>query len=133
MAVEDPRTFCKTFPALNFPGEPFAVLHGRLPGTALSGRLLCCAERPLYIPDPIRELMKDPGGQLGCDVAVIEVSRALPATAPEGEPQGNLRVVVADGVLTAWRPRPRWLAYGPDLDELAADVAALVTERRLVS
>ena len=77
MAVEDPRVFCRTFPALNFPGEPFAVLHGRLPGTSLNGRLLCCAERLLFIPDQIRELRSDPGGQVGCDVAVIELTRTL--------------------------------------------------------
>jgi hypothetical protein len=131
MAVEDPRAFHATLPDLNIPGEAFGVLRGRLPGTALSGRLLCCAERPMVLPDDYREFLTDPGGPAGSDVAVLAVPADAPATAPEGEIAGDLRVAVADGVLTAWRLRPTWQANGPALDRLGADVAALARARGL--
>ena len=130
MAVEDPRAFHAAFPGLNFPGEAFGVLHGRLPGTTLTGRLLCCAERPMVLPDEIRKLLKDPGGQAGCDVAVVAVDADAPATAPEGEIDDGLRVAVADGVLTAWRGRRSWQADGEALDRLATDVAAIAEPPR---
>jgi hypothetical protein len=129
MAVEDPRAFHAAFPDLNMPGEAFGVLHGRLPGTALAGRLLCCAERPMALPDDYREFLTDPGGAAGSDVAVLAVPADAPATPPEVA--GDLRVAVADGVLTAWRLRPTWQANGPALDRLAADVAALMRARGL--
>jgi hypothetical protein len=129
--VEDPRAFHAAFAALNLPGEAFAVLHGRLPGTSLTGRLLCCAERRMDLPDDIRALLTDPGGPVGCDVAVLAVDPAATPTAPEGEPQDGLRVAVADGVLTAWRLRPRWQADGEALDRLARDVAGAVARRGL--
>ena len=132
MALEDPRALHAEFPGLNVPGEAFGVLHGRLPGTALSGRLLCCAERPMVLPDDIRKFLTDPGGPAGSDVAVVAVNADAPPTPPEGEPEGDLRIAVRDGVLTAWRVRPRWQADGPALDRLAADVAAVVDRRRLV-
>jgi hypothetical protein len=131
MAVEDPRAFHTAFPGLNVPGEAFGVLHGRLPGTTLTGRLLCCAERPMALPDDFRELLTDPGGPAGSDVAVVEVRTNGPATAPEGEVEADLRVAVAGGVLTAWRLRPTWQADGPALDRLATDVAAVLRRRRL--
>ena len=131
MDVEDPRAFHAAFPDLNVPGEAFGVLRGRLPGTALSGRLLCCAERPMVLPDDYRAFLTDPGGPAGSDVAVLSVPVDAPATAPEGEVVGDLRVAVADGVLTAWRLRPTWQANGPALDRLAADVAAFVRARGL--
>jgi hypothetical protein len=105
--------------AINVPGEAFAVLRGRLPGTELTGRLLCCADRPLH---------SDPAGSAGCDVAALEVARA---TLPEGGVEGDLRVAIADGVLTAWRPRESRQADGPALDRLAADVATIVRRRGL--
>jgi hypothetical protein len=52
-------------------------------------------------------------------------------TPPEGETEGDLRVAVADGVLTAWRARRSWQADGDALDRLAADVATVVTHRGL--
>jgi hypothetical protein len=131
LAVEDPRAFHAAFGALNLPGEAFAVLHGRLPRTQLTGRLLCCAERRMDLPDDIRALLKDPGGPVGCDVAVLAVDPAATATAAEGEAQDGMRVAVADGVLTAWRLRPRWQADGEALDRLARDVAAAMTRRGL--
>jgi hypothetical protein len=129
MAVEDPRAFHNAFPGLNVPGEAFGVLNGRLPGTTLTGRLLCCAERPMVLPDAFREFLTDPGGAAGSDVAVVAVRPDAPSTPPEGELDGDLRVAVADGVLTAWRLRPSWQANGPALDRLAADVAAVVRQR----
>ena len=133
MAIEDPRAFHVAFPGLNVPGEPFGVLHGRLRGTALTGRLLCCAERRMVLPEDFRKLLSDPGGAAGCDVAVLPVRDDAPATAPEGEvEEDGLRVAVADGVLTAWRVRGRWQADGEALDRLAADVAGVVARRGLV-
>jgi hypothetical protein len=123
MGVEDPRTFQRTFPGLNFPGEPFGVMHGTLPGTNLTGRLLCCAERPMRIPEDLDRVLTDPGGGVGCDVAVMAVDPDAPATAPEGESHDGVRVVVDGGVLTAWRGRPSWQADGDSLDRLAAAVA----------
>jgi hypothetical protein len=64
-------------------------------------------------------------------VAVVAVSPGSAATPREGELDGGLRVVVADGTLTAWRLRPTWQAHGHALDRLAADVAALVRRRGL--
>ena len=122
LAVEDPRAFHTAFGSINVPGEAFAVLRGRLPGTELTGRLLCCAERPLD---------SELGGSAGCDVAALEVARATPATVPEGEVEGDLRVAIADGVLTAWRPRQSLQADGAALDRLAADVATIVRRRGL--
>jgi len=81
MAVEDPRTFHAALPELNIPGEAFGVLHGRLPGTELTGRLLCCAERPMSLPDEVRELVHDRGGPVGCDVAVVAVDAGAAPTA----------------------------------------------------
>ena len=131
MAVEDPNAFRTGFPGLNFPGQAYGVLHGRLPGTALTGRLLCCAERPMVLPDDYRAFLTDPGGPVGCDVAVIEVSPDAPVSPAEGEVDGDLRVAVAGGVLTAWRLRPTWQINGPALDRLAADVAEIVRRRGL--
>jgi hypothetical protein len=131
MAVEDPRAFHTAFPGLNLPGEAFGVLGGRLPGTALTGRLLCCAERPMVLPDDFRTFLTDPGGAAGSDVAVVAVVGEAPATPPEGDLEGDLRVAVADGVLTAWRTRPGWQANGPALGRLATDVAAVMRRRGL--
>ena len=131
MVVEDPRSFHVAFPALNIPGEAFGVLHGRLPGTELVGRLLCCAERPMVLPDDFRKLLQDPGGEVGCDVVVVPVDAGAPPTLPEGESDGDLRVAVADGVLTAWRGRRSWQADGDALDRLAADVAREISRRGL--
>ena len=132
MAVEDPRAFHAAFADLNLPGEAFGVLHGRLPGTEIVGRLLCCAERPMVLPDDARKLLRDPGGAVGCDVAVLEVDPSATPTPPEGETVGDVRVAVAGGVLTAWRIRPSWQADGESLDRLTADVVAIARRRALV-
>jgi hypothetical protein len=73
--------------------------------------------------------MTDPGGPVGCDAAVLEVDPATAPTAPEGELEGDLRVAVSDGVLTAWRVRPRWQVDGEALDRLARDAAAAAARR----
>ena len=62
---------------------------------------------------------------------MLEVAAATPATAPEGEVEGDVRVAIAGGVLTAWRPRRGWQADGPALDRLSADVATIVRRRGL--
>jgi hypothetical protein len=129
LAVEDPLGFHRAFPELNVPGQAFGVMRGRLPGTALSGRLLCCAERRMWFPEEMRERLTNPPGAVGADVAVIAVSHDTPATVPEGEIEGDLRVAVADGVLTAWRTRRTWQADGEALDRLAADLAQIVQRR----
>ena len=65
LAVEDPMSFHPAFPGLNFPGEAFGVMHGRLPGTTLVGRLLCCAERRMDMPEDFQKFLTNPGGQAG--------------------------------------------------------------------
>src|SRR5262249_22966048 len=103
LTLEDARRFHATFPTLNAPGEAFGVFRGQLPGTTVTGRLLCCAERPIGIPEEVERLLKDPGGPVGCDVAVISIEAGATPTPPEGEPANDLRFAVGDGVLTAWR------------------------------
>jgi len=126
MAVEDPRSFHEAYPAINVPGEAFWVLAGPLPGTTLHGRLLCCADRPMHLPEDFRAFLTDPGGPAGCDVAVVTVGDRLAPTARDGVVAEGLRYAVEGGVLTAWRVRPGWQADGPSLDRLAADVATIV-------
>jgi hypothetical protein len=123
MAVEDPRAFHAAFAAINVPGEPFGVLHGRLPGTALTGRLVCCAERPMALLADLVAFLTDPGRTGGQRRRRRGGRPRRPATAPEGEVDDGLRVAVAGGVLTAWPLRPSWQADGAALDRLAADVA----------
>lgn len=133
MAVEDPRAFHAAFPGLNVPGEAFGVLRGRLPGTTLTGRLLCGAERRMVLPDDFRKVLTNPGGSAGSDVAVVAVRADAPATPPEGELVDGLRVAVADGVLTAWTSRRSWQADGEALDQLASDVAEVVSRLGLAA
>jgi len=132
LTLEDTRHFYTTFPSLNAPGEAFGVFRGQLPGTTITGRLLCCAERPIGIPAEVERLLKDPGGPVGCDVAVISIEAGATPTPPEGEPANDLRIAVGDGVLTAWRPRPRWQADGPALDRLAGDAVGIANQRDLL-
>lgn len=129
LEIEDASAFHRAFPALNIPGQAFGVLRGRLPGTDLIGRLVCCAERPMTIPDQVLKLLHDPGGRVGSDVVVVSVDPAAAPTPPEGELDQDLRLVVSDGVLTAWRTRQSWQADGPALDRLAGDVAAAIRRR----
>jgi hypothetical protein len=131
MEVEDPLAFHRAFPDLNLPGQAFGVLRGRLPGTALRGRLLCCAERRMWFPEEMREHLTDPGGHVGADVAVLSVSLDTPATAREGELDGDVRVAIADGVLTAWRARRSWQADGESLDALAAELPGILERREI--
>jgi hypothetical protein len=133
LEIEDPLAFHRAFPALSIPGQAFCVLRGRLPGTALNGRLVCCAERPMTLPDDFRKILTDPGGRVGCDVVVVGVDPTVPATPPEGEVDQDLRVAVAEGVLTAWRTRQSWQADGPSLDQLASDVEAMISRRRITT
>ena len=42
-------------------------------GMGPEGRLLCCAERPMVLPDEFRKFLTDPGGAVGCDAAVVAV------------------------------------------------------------
>jgi hypothetical protein len=132
LALEDPAAFFAAFPGANVPGQAFAVMRGRLPGTGLTGRLLVSGERPFDIPDDIRRLLHDPGGRVGADVVMVAAAPTAPATAPEGELDGDVRFAVGDGVLTAWRPRPRWQLDEDHLDALCRDVAAFATRRGLV-
>jgi hypothetical protein len=85
----------------------------------------------MVLPDEYRKFLTDPGGAVGCDVAVVAVDPTASSTPPEGEVEDGLRFAVAEGVLTAWRTRPRWQADGGALDQLSADVAALVDRREL--
>jgi hypothetical protein len=133
MELEDPLAFHRAFPDLNVPGQAFGVMRGRLPGTALHGRLLCCAERRMWLPEEMREHLTDPGGQVGADVAVLSVSLETPATAREGELDGDVRVAIADGVLTAWRARRSWQADDESLDALAAKLPGILERQGIAA
>jgi hypothetical protein len=133
MELEDPLAFHRAFPDLNVPGQAFGVMRGRLPGTALRGRLLCCAERRMWFPEEMRKFLTDPGGQVGADVAVIAVGPDTPATTRAGELDGDVRVAIADGVLTAWRARRSWQADGESLDALAAKLPGILERRGLAT
>ena len=132
LAVEDPRAFHQLVPArCNVPGEAFGVLRGAAAGHR--------ADRPPLVlrraaDGPPRRVPEDssriPGGSVGCDVAVVAVDPTAPSTLPEGAVEDDLRFAVDDGVLTAWRTRPRWQADGEALDRLSADVAAVVGAAR---
>jgi hypothetical protein len=131
LAMEDPRMFHQRFPGLNMPGEAFGVLRGTLPGTTVDGRLIASAERPMWIDDEVNRMLTDPGGPVGCDVAVVAVHVETPATPPEGVVEEDMRVAITDGVMTTWRPRSSWQATGETLDQLGQDTAAALGRRGL--
>ena len=132
LAIEDPRTFHAAFPGLNLPGEAFGVLHGQLPGNAAQRPAAVLRRAPDGPPRRVQGVPHEPRRRR-------RLRRRGPGsgpshaagTAPEGEVDGDLRVAVADGVLTAWRLRPRWQADGDAFDALARDVAGVVTRRGL--
>ena len=80
--VEDPLSFHRAFPQLPVPGEAFGVLR-RQDGT----RLLCCLERSMNDVGYLKKVVRDPGGPVGANVAV------LPAPGVSDSPDG------VDGVL----------------------------------
>lgn len=129
MALEDSFAFHAAFANLPVPGEAFGVLRGPLPGTnGIPGRLACCAERQMQVPVDLDHCLKGLGGDVGCDVAMLPAPGA-DDTPDDGERVEDLRLAVRDGVLLAWRRRPRWQADGPALDRLAADAVRIAAER----
>jgi hypothetical protein len=64
---------------------------------------------------------------------VVGVDPTVPVTPPEGESDQDLRVAVAEGMLTAWRTRQSWQADGPSLDQLASDVEAMISRRGITT
>jgi hypothetical protein len=120
LAVEDPLSLHRAFPRLPVPGEAFGVLRGD------GIRLLCCVERSIVDLSGLEQAVKDPGGPVGADVAVLP-ARGAPDT-PDGV-DGVLtdwtRHAVRDGLLCAWRRRDRWQATGEPLDELAGAARGL--------
>jgi hypothetical protein len=121
MTLEDPGAFHQAFPQVTIPGEAFAVMRGRLPGVEGVARMACCAERPMIMPQEVRKLTTDPGGRVGCDIAVLPAPAGARPTGPDGELHDGTRVIVHDGVVVARRARDTWQANGPALDRLAAD------------
>ena len=85
----------------------------------------------MWIDDEIRRMLTDPGGPVGCDVAVVAVPEDTPATPPEGVVEEGMRVAIADGVMTTWRSRLSWQATGETLDQLGKDTAAAMARRGL--
>jgi hypothetical protein len=129
MALEDSFAFHAAFANLPVPGEAFGVLRGPLPGTGgIQGRLACCAERQMQLPVDLDHWLKGAGGDVGCDVAMLPAPGA-DDTPDDGERVEDLRLAVRDGVLLAWRRRPRWQADGPALDRLTSDAVRIAAER----
>jgi hypothetical protein len=111
LALEDSFAFHRAFANLPVPGEAFGVLRGPLPGTSgIQGRLAFCAERQMQLP---------------MDLAMIAAAPGTPDTPDDGERVEDMRVAVRDGVLLAWRRRPRWQADGEAIDRLAADAVRI--------
>jgi hypothetical protein len=104
-------------------------LRGPLSGTGgIQGRLACCAERQMQLPVDLDHWLKGAGGDVGCDVAMLPAPGA-DDTPDDGERVEDLRLAVRDGVLLAWRRRPRWQADGPALDRLTSDAVRIAAER----
>jgi hypothetical protein len=130
MALEDSFAFHRAFANLPVPGEAFGVMRGPLPGMAgIQGRLACCAERQMQLPVDLPHWLDDAGGDVGCDVAMLPAAPGTVETADDGERVEDLRIAVRDGVLLAWRRRPRWQADGPALDRLASDAVRIGAAR----
>ena len=130
MALEDSFAFHRAFANLPVPGEAFGVLRGPLPGTGgIHGRLACCAERQMQLPVDLPHWLDDAGGDVGCDVAMLPAAPGTADTDDDGERVEDLRIAVRDGVLLAWRRRPRWQADGPALDRLASDAVRIAADR----
>jgi hypothetical protein len=104
-------------------------LYARARACASSGR------RTDDDPSVLRQLKtgQSPYARVGCDVVVVGVDPTVPATPPEGESDQDLRVAVAEGMLTAWRTRQSWQADGPSLDQLASDVEAMISRRGITT
>ncbi|MFL5889696.1 MAG: hypothetical protein ACJ76M_11495 [Solirubrobacteraceae bacterium] len=130
MALEDSFAFHSAFANLPVPGEAFGVMRGPLPGTAgIHGRLACCAERQMQLPVDLPHWLDGAGGDVGCDVAMLPAAPVAADTPDDGERAEDLRIAVRDGVLLAWRRRPRWQADGPALDRLASDAVRIAADR----
>jgi len=130
MALEDSFVFHSAFANLPLPGEAFGVLRGPLPGTGgIHGRLAVCAERQMQLPADLSHWLDDVGGDVGCDVAMLPATPGALDTPDDGERVEDLRFAVRDGVVLAWRRRPRWQADGPALDRLAADAVRIAAAR----
>jgi hypothetical protein len=119
LALEDSFAFHRAFANLPVPGEAFGVLRGP------EGRLAFCAERPMQLPMDLGHWLKDAGGDVGCDVAMLPAAPGTPDTPDDGERVEDLRIAVRDGVLLAWRRRPRWQADGEAIDRLSADAVRI--------
>lgn len=134
MALEDSFAFHRAFANLPLPGEAFGVLRGPLPGGGrIQGRLACCAERPMQLPMDLDHWLKGAGGDVGCDVAMFPAAPETVDTPDDGERVEDLRVAVRDGVMLAWRRRPRWQADGEALDRLASDAVRIAAGRGILA
>jgi hypothetical protein len=130
----DSFAFHGAFPNLPVPGEAFGVLRGPLPGTGgIHGRLACCAERQMQLPIDLEHWLAGAGGDVGCDVAMLPAAPGAIDMPDDGERVEDLRVAVTDGVLLAWRRRPRWQADGAALDRLASDTVRIAAGRGVLA
>ena len=131
MALEHAFDFARGFCDLGFPGEPYAVMRGTLPGTGVHGRMVACIERPAVHSGLDRFLEKKVGGPFGCNVVLLPVRPDAPETpVVPGEMwgDGKGRYTVRRGVLSAWAPRLGNHARGHEFDELAAGTVRLAAE-----
>jgi hypothetical protein len=56
---------------------------------------------------------------------MLPAAPGTPDTPDDGERVEDLRIAVRDGVLLAWRRRPRWQADGEAIDRLSADAVRI--------
>ena len=135
MALEHAFDFARGFCDLGFPGEPYAVMRGALPGTGVHGRMVACLERPAVHSGIDHFLEKKVGGPFGCNVVLLPVrSDASETQLVPGEPwgDGRGRYTVRRGILSAWAPRLGNHARGEEFDELAGRTVSLARELGLI-
>jgi hypothetical protein len=135
MALEDAFDFARGFCDLGFPGEPYAVMRGTLPGTGVHGRMVACLERPAVHSGLDAFLEKKVGGPFGCNVALVPVRPDAPETPNvPGETWGGGRgrYTVRRGILSVWAPRLGNHARGEEFDQLAAEAVGLAREKGLL-
>jgi hypothetical protein len=92
LALEQPAAYHRAYAAsVPVPGRPFAVLRGRLPGTATVGRLLFTDERTLSHND-------------GRTALLLPAAPGAAETPPWGvrNEQPRIAYAVRDGIFSAW-------------------------------
>jgi hypothetical protein len=125
LALEDAFAFARGFCDMGFPGEPYAVMRGTLPGTGVSGRVVNLLGRPARASGLDGYLDAPVGGPFGFDAVLLPARPDAEETAPGGEKLGERgRYVVRRGIFAAWAPRAGNRVDGDEVDGLVADAAA---------